>query len=105
MAYKLEEEWNSLFLGALYRATTLESTKDRFCDMTKEQIASFGIECYEFAEFFETRGPGSVGSDLDAGLRKMEVRGSERLCFLISSESPLAIILQFTFFLIRSTEN
>ncbi|XP_043285223.1 dynein axonemal heavy chain 10 [Venturia canescens] len=75
LAYKLEEDWNSLYLGALYRATTLESTKDRFCDMTRDQIANFGLECYEFAELFEHSGPGSVGSDLDSGLKKMEEYG------------------------------
>ena len=74
MAYKLQQDWESLYLGALYRSTTLETTKDRFCDMTIEEIENFGKQLLEFAEDFEKNGPGSVGDDLDRGMRMMEVR-------------------------------
>lgn len=74
MAYKLRQEWESLYLGALYRGTTLETTKDRFCEMTKEEIRDFADEFIKFAEDFEKYGPGSVGDDLDTGMKKMEVR-------------------------------
>lgn len=73
MAYKLQEDWESLYLGALYRATTLESTKDRFCEMTIEQIEDFSREFLEFAKDFESNGPGSVGIDLDRGIKMMSV--------------------------------
>lgn len=73
MAYKLQEDWESLYLGALYRATTLESTKDRFCEMTIEQIEDFGREFLEFSQDFEKNGPGSVGNDLDRGIKMMGV--------------------------------
>ena len=73
LAYKLQEKWKSLHLGALYRATTLESTKDRFCDMTKDEIADFAKDVLEFSHDFEKNGPGSVGNNLDIGMIKMEV--------------------------------
>ncbi|XP_012272400.1 dynein heavy chain 10, axonemal [Orussus abietinus] len=72
LAYRMQHDWESLYLGALYRATSLESTKDRFCEMTKEQILDFIRELAEFAEDFERNGPGSVGNDLDLGTRKMD---------------------------------
>lgn len=74
MAYRLGQDWDSLYLGALYRATTLETTKYRFCEMTKEEIRDFAIEFVKFAEDFEQNGPGSVGDDLDTGMKKMDVR-------------------------------
>lgn len=73
MSYKLQEDWESLYLGALYRATTLESTKDRFCEMTIEQIEDFSREFLEFVKDFESNGPGSVGIDLDRGMKMMSV--------------------------------
>lgn len=74
-AYDLQRDWESLYLGALYRASTLESTSDRFSGMTQEQIYDFVRELEEFARDFEAHGPGSVGDDLELGLVKMEVRG------------------------------
>lgn len=74
MALDLQRDWESLYLGALYRASTLESTTERFSEMTKEQIDQFVAELEKFAEDFEANGPGSVGDDLQLGLAKMEVR-------------------------------
>ena len=74
LALQLEQDWNSLYLGALYRSTTLETTKNRFCEMTVEQIRDFGREILEFAKDFEKNGPGSVGDNLDEGMKMMEVR-------------------------------
>lgn len=73
-AYQLQRDWESLYLGAFYRASTLESTSDRFCEMTKEQILQFLTETEDYAEEFEEYGPGSIGDDLELGLKKMEVR-------------------------------
>ncbi|XP_028981786.1 dynein heavy chain 10, axonemal [Diachasma alloeum] len=70
-AHKIQQEWESLYLGALYRSTTLESTKDQFCQMTQDQIEDFRTECIKFADLFEKTGPGSVGDDLDAGMKIM----------------------------------
>lgn len=74
MAYNLQRDWESLYLGALYRASTLESTTDRFCEMTQDQIQQFIIETMEFAEDFMAHGPGSIADNLELGLKKMEVR-------------------------------
>lgn len=74
-AYDLQRDWESLYLGALYRASTLESTSDRFSGMTQDQIYDFVRELEEFAKDFEAHGPGSVGDDLELGLVKMEVSG------------------------------
>lgn len=73
LAYTLQRDWESLYLGALYRASTLASTSDRFSDMTQEQINAFVKELEEFAADFEANGPGSVGEDLELGLLKMDV--------------------------------
>ncbi|XP_012151823.2 dynein heavy chain at 89D [Megachile rotundata] len=71
LAYNLQRDWESLYLGALYRASTLESTCDRFSEMTQQQIDQFLEELVEFARDFEENGPGSVGEDLELGLSKM----------------------------------
>lgn len=73
MAYKLQHDWEALYLEALYRASTLESTSDKFCEMTEDQIRRLLDEIAEFAEDFEEHGPGSIGDDLELGLKKMEV--------------------------------
>ncbi|CAK9806047.1 Dynein axonemal heavy chain 10 [Anthophora plagiata] len=91
-AYHLQRDWESLYLGALYRASTLESTCDRFSGMTQDQINDFVDELKEFAKDFEANGPGSVGEDLENGLLKMEDYGKliakheERRHSLINSE-------------------
>ncbi|KZC13452.1 Dynein heavy chain 10, axonemal [Dufourea novaeangliae] len=77
MAYDLQRDWESLYLGALYRASTLESTSDRFSDMTKEQIDNFVDELKQFATDFEENGPGSVGEQLEHGLKKMDEYGKK----------------------------
>ncbi|XP_057328415.1 dynein axonemal heavy chain 10-like isoform X2 [Microplitis mediator] len=71
-ARKIQKDWESIYFESLYRATTLESTKERFRQMTEEQISDLLKECEEFAEYFNENGPGSVGNDLDSGLIKME---------------------------------
>ncbi|XP_011639724.2 dynein heavy chain 10, axonemal [Pogonomyrmex barbatus] len=72
MAYKLQRDWESLYLGALYRISTLESTNDKFSEVTKDQIEQFLAEIATFAEDFEAHGPGSIGDDLELGLKKMD---------------------------------
>lgn len=73
-AFDLQRDWESLYLGALYRASTLESTCDRFSEMTEEQINQFIKELETFQQDFKAHGPGSVGDDLELGLQKMDVR-------------------------------
>lgn len=74
MAYELQRKWESLYLGAFYRASTLESTVEKFAEMIEDQIRQFLEETVKFAEDFEANGPGSTGDDLELGLRKMDVR-------------------------------
>ncbi|KAG7199559.1 hypothetical protein KM043_014170 [Ampulex compressa] len=91
-AYNLKRDWESLYLGALYRASTLESTCDKFSEMTQEQIERFLAEIITFAEDFDNHGPGSVGDDLDLGLKKMDEYGKliekheQRRLSLVNSE-------------------
>lgn len=73
MAYELQREWESLYLETLYRTTTLESTSDKFAELTQDQIQQFLVEIAMFAEDFEAHGPGSIGDDLELGLKKMDV--------------------------------
>lgn len=73
MAYELQRAWESLYLGALYRASTLETTSVKFCEMTLEDIQEFLFETSMFAKDFKAHGPGSIGDDLELGLKKMDV--------------------------------
>ncbi|XP_076621651.1 dynein heavy chain at 89D [Colletes latitarsis] len=92
MALNLQRDWESLYLGALYRASTLESTCDRFSEMTQEQTHNFLAELAEFSEDFEKNGPGSVEENLELGLKKMDEYGKliakyeERRISMINSE-------------------
>ncbi|XP_076299453.1 dynein axonemal heavy chain 10-like [Lasioglossum baleicum] len=60
--------------------------------MTKEQIDNFVEELQEFADDFHRNGPGSVGENLELGLKKMEEYGKkiskfeERRQMMINSE-------------------
>lgn len=73
MAHNLQNDWDSLYLGSLYRFNSLTTTKDQFCDMTVREIEEFLCTITEFVKRFENEGPGSCGEDLDSGLMKMEV--------------------------------
>ncbi|XP_020287480.1 dynein heavy chain 10, axonemal isoform X2 [Pseudomyrmex gracilis] len=75
MARQLQYDWESLYLGSLYRSSTLESTFDRFSELTEDEIRNFLAEIDSFAEDFEAHGPGSIGTDLDLGLKKMKEYG------------------------------
>lgn len=75
-AYDLQNDWESLYLGALYRASTLESTKETFAELTQDEIHQFLEELAKFARDFEEHGPGSIGDNLDEGVKKMEVKGN-----------------------------
>jgi len=82
MAYELQRNWESLYLGALYRASTLESTSERFSELTQEEIEQYLAEIAKFAEEFEMHGPGSIGDRFDEGLEKMEVKYLKRMLFI-----------------------
>nr|KAF7430111.1 hypothetical protein H0235_006509 [Vespula pensylvanica] len=71
MAYELQTDWESLYLGALYRASTIITTRDKFAEMIEDQMIEFDDELVKFIEDFQNNGPGSVKDDLDLGLQKM----------------------------------
>ncbi|KAJ8924399.1 hypothetical protein NQ315_007195, partial [Exocentrus adspersus] len=72
MAYQLQKEWKELLLSALYREQTLEATKERFAILTLNEISEFCDMLAEFLEKYEREGPGTVGEDLDAGVKLMD---------------------------------
>jgi len=66
--------WEALYVKALKRSFMLESTKARYAKITVEEIDEFLKIVQEVAQRFEDQGPGSVGQDLDSGLKLMDVR-------------------------------
>ncbi|KAI4497256.1 hypothetical protein M0802_007740 [Mischocyttarus mexicanus] len=75
MAYELQTDWESLYLGALYRASTIVTTREKFAEMIQDQIIEFNNELVKFIEDFHNNGPGSVGEDLNLGVQKMTEYG------------------------------
>ncbi|KAJ2948630.1 hypothetical protein O0L34_g7885 [Tuta absoluta] len=71
-AEDLQAAWESLFQTCLFRAQTLEATKEKFSKLTLQEIAKFLLELDEFVEKFDKEGPGTVGEDLDHGILLME---------------------------------
>ncbi|XP_047348543.1 dynein axonemal heavy chain 10 isoform X3 [Vespa velutina] len=71
MAYELQTDWESLYLGALYRASTIITTREKFAEMIQDQMVEFDEELVKFVEDFKNNGPGSVRDDLDLGVQKM----------------------------------
>lgn len=53
----------------------MEATKDRFAALTLAEIHEFCDILAEFVHKFDTEGPGSVGDNLDTGLKLMEEYG------------------------------
>ncbi|XP_056647538.1 dynein axonemal heavy chain 10 [Diorhabda sublineata] len=72
LAYALEKEWKELLLSAIYREQILESTKERFALLTQAQINDFLEIINAFVSKYEAEGPGSVGENLDLGVKLME---------------------------------
>lgn len=70
----MEEKWNDLYLSSKMRTRTLEATKDLFSAMTVAEIKEFLKLIDTFVKEFTETGPPSVGDDLDAGLKMMDVR-------------------------------
>lgn len=61
-----------MVLSAIYRNQTLETTKDRFEKITQGEISVYCGVLGEFVEKFDRDGPGSVGEDMDAGMKLMD---------------------------------
>lgn len=73
MAVQVQKDWEALYIASIGRNYNLETIKARFSRMTQNQIDEFAILCAEYARKFREEGPGSVGQDLDLGLKLMEV--------------------------------
>ena len=63
----LEKTWLSLFISSKHRNVGLTIVKEKFTEITIDQINDFGVKLKAFAEKFAKNGPGSVGDDLDLG--------------------------------------
>jgi hypothetical protein len=74
MSCEVQSMWEALYVKALNRSFMLESTKARYAKITVEDIDAFLKVVEEVAKRFEDEGPGSVGQDLDSGLKLMDVR-------------------------------
>ena len=74
MSCEVQGMWEALYVKALNRSIMLESTKARYAKITVEEIDEFVKIIAEIAQRFEDQGPGSVGQDLDSGLKLMDVR-------------------------------
>ncbi len=68
----LQPRWDELFLSTKHRDVGLTVIKEHFTDITADQISDFGVKLKIFAEKFANTGPGSVGSDLDTGVKLLK---------------------------------
>lgn len=99
MAYELQTDWESLYLGALYRASTIITTREKFAEMIQDQMIEFNEELVKFVEDFKNNGPGSVKDDLDLGVQKMIVRLNTCFILYVYEDSILYIVINgFLFF-------
>ena len=69
----LEPKWEKLFIRSKHRNVGLTVVKEKFTEITQDQISDFGIKLKAFAEKFAHEGPGSVGEDLDTGVKKLKL--------------------------------
>ena len=69
----IEPQWHSLFMTSKHRDVGLTIIKERFTEITQDQISDFGSKLKSFAEKFAMNGPGSVGEDLDLGIKILKV--------------------------------
>ena len=67
----LQNQWANLFLEAAECDVQLVSVKKRFTKITKKQAKKFFKETEKFGIVFRTEGPGTVGDNLDSGVKKM----------------------------------
>ncbi|XP_030371764.1 dynein heavy chain 10, axonemal [Scaptodrosophila lebanonensis] len=77
MAHHLEKRWKRLFLSALYRSEKLQPIKQKFADMTAVEITVFCDNLGDFIKDWDQNGPGTVGAELDRGVRLMDPYGQK----------------------------
>uniref|UniRef100_A0A7S2K9S5 AAA+ ATPase domain-containing protein n=1 Tax=Leptocylindrus danicus TaxID=163516 RepID=A0A7S2K9S5_9STRA len=64
----LADEWNSVYLASKTKNLRLVDVKQKFREVTKEQVARFGKEATSQQRRLQECGPGSSSLTLDAGL-------------------------------------
>ncbi|XP_017847923.1 dynein heavy chain 10, axonemal [Drosophila busckii] len=77
IAHHLEKRWKRLFLSALYRSEKLQPIKQKFAEMTSGEIDVFCDDLDEFIKDWDENGPGSVGAELERGIRLMDPYGQK----------------------------
>ena len=73
----VEPQWHQLFLNSKHRDAGLGVIKERFTEITQDQIGDFARKLKIFAEKFAHHGPGSVGDDLDMGVKLLKAYKDE----------------------------
>ncbi len=74
---QIQSMWDTLFINSKHRNVDLTLVKERFTEITSIQITEFAKLVKVFAEKFAQYGPGSVGDDLDAGIKLMKTYRDE----------------------------
>jgi dynein heavy chain len=73
----LDPKWANLFINSKHRDVGLSIIKEKFTEITIDQINDFGIKLKAFAEKFANHGPGSVGDELDLGVKLLKAYKDE----------------------------
>jgi dynein heavy chain len=73
----LDTQWADLFMNSKHRDVGLGVIKVRFTEITADQISDFSSKVKAYAEKFALHGPGSVGDDLDGGVKLLKVYKDE----------------------------
>ena len=73
----LEPNWTKLFINSKHRDVGLSIVKEKFTEITIDQINDFGFKLKAFAEKFANNGPGSVGDELDLGVKLLKAYKEE----------------------------
>jgi dynein heavy chain len=76
---QIQSMWDTLFINSKHRNVDLTLVKERFTEITSIQINEFAKSVKLFAEKFAQQGPGSVGDDLDSGVKLMKAYRDELL--------------------------
>ncbi|KAE8635010.1 hypothetical protein XENTR_v10002490 [Xenopus tropicalis] len=69
LADRIPQIWEELFQESKLVDHSLGKVKNSFTQITKDQIEDYKKKLSNFAELFQTEGPGAVGDNLDKGLQ------------------------------------
>ncbi|XP_055909296.1 LOW QUALITY PROTEIN: dynein axonemal heavy chain 10 [Eupeodes corollae] len=77
MIHQLEKRWKRIYRSSLYRSFKLGPIKQKFAEIVSKEINIFLEKLQNFIEDFDQHGPGSVGAELEKGLKLLDVYGVE----------------------------